>query len=62
MGVGISVLVLLAELAGAIYLCRKRKYIGIGLLFALVVVPLVLMGTCLVVMGGMSFLRLFFKR
>ena len=44
--------VLLIELVGVIYLCRKRKYMGIGLLFTLVVLPLVLLGTCLLIMGG----------
>lgn len=58
----ISTFVLLAELVGAIYLCRKRKYIGTGLLFALVVVPLVLLGTCLLIMGGGSIFGQLFRR
>jgi len=53
----IPALVLLPELAGAIYLCLKRKYMGIGWLFALVVVPLVLLGTCLLIMGLSLFRR-----
>lgn len=58
----IPVSVLVAELLGAIYLCRKRKYIGIGLLFALVVVPLVFLGTCLLIMGGRNIIGLLFRR
>lgn len=54
--------VLLAELNEVISLYRKRKFIGIGLLFALVVVPLVLLGTCLLIMGGVSIFGHLFKR
>lgn len=58
----ISIFVLLAEIVGVIYLCRKRKFMGIGLLFALIVVPLVLLGTCLLIVGGGSILGQLFRR
>lgn len=58
----ISLGVLLAELVGAIYLGLRRKYIGIGLLFSFVVVPVVLSGTCLLIMGGGNILGQLFKR
>jgi hypothetical protein len=51
----------LAELALAIYLCIKRKYIGIGLLFTLVVIPLVLLGTCLLILAGMNLFKPFWR-
>jgi hypothetical protein len=58
----ISIGLFLAELAGAIYLGRKRKYIGIGLLFIFVVLPLVAIGSCLLVMGAGSILSPLFRR
>jgi hypothetical protein len=56
------IVVFLLELIFAIYIGRKRKYIGIGLLFALVIVPLVLLGTCLLIMSGTSIVGLFYRR
>lgn len=56
------VVLLVSYLIFAIYLGRKRKYIGIGLLYALVVIPLVLLGTCLLAWGGTSIFGLFFRR
>ena len=55
----LDVVLLVSCLIFAIYLGRKRKYIGIGLLYALVVVPLVLLGTCLLISGGASIFGLF---
>jgi hypothetical protein len=35
-----------------VYLWRRRHFMALGLLYAVVVVPLVLLGTCLLVMLG----------
>lgn len=44
----------LAVLVFAVYVGVKRKFIGIGLLFAFVVIPLIAAGTCLLIyrVGG----------
>ncbi len=47
----IAIFVLLAELVGIIYLSRKRKFIGIGLAYTFIGIPLVLLGTCLLTLG-----------
>lgn len=50
------------EIVLTICLGVKRKFIGIGLLYALVAVPLVLLGTCLVAVFGGSFIDSLFRR
>jgi hypothetical protein len=55
----ISPIVALLEIIFIIYICIKRKYIGIGLLFVLVVVPLAFLGTCLLIMGGFNLFNIF---
>lgn len=55
----ISLVVFIAEIVAAIYLCRRRKYMGIGLLYALVVVPLVLAGTCFLIFFGGNMFSMF---
>jgi len=58
----VNVVVFLMGLGYSIYVARKRKFIGRGLLFVFVVVPLVLLGTCLLNMGGGRILGQLFKR
>lgn len=54
--VSVYIFIVLAGIAGVIYLCIKRKYIGIGLLFAFVISPLVFLGACWVITGGKGIL------
>jgi len=50
------------ELVAAIYVSIKRKFIGIGFLFIAVVIPLVALGTCLVIIAGAGLWGTIFKR
>ncbi len=59
---GIGLIVSLIGLGYSIYLGKKRKFIGIGMLFTFIVVPLVLCGTCLLAISGASILGSLFKR
>lgn len=47
-------IVFAAELAAAAYIGIKRKFIGIGLLFSIVVIPLVVAGGCMLLLSGGS--------
>jgi hypothetical protein len=50
----IATIIFIFSLFTLIYLLIKRKYMGLGLLFATIVVPLVLVGTCLLIFAGGS--------
>lgn len=58
---GIFLVVWLLGIGFAIYLGIKRRYIGIGFLFAVVIVPLVLAGTCLLIFGVSSLFGTIFR-
>ena len=57
-----TAVVMLTLIVVAIYLCIKRRYIRIGLLFGLVILPLAFLGTCLLIATGGGFLRQLFWR
>ncbi|MEI8348957.1 MAG: hypothetical protein WCI77_02290 [Candidatus Omnitrophota bacterium] len=58
----ISSVTFLATMAVVIYLCLRRLYMGIGLLFGLVGIPLILLGTCFLIFSGASIFGPLFKR
>ncbi len=58
----VNLVFFLVGLGYSTYIGTKRKFIGLGLLFVFVAVPLVLLGTCLLVMGGGSILSQLFRK
>jgi uncharacterized membrane protein len=57
LGTVLPILTWLLTLPFAIYIGIKRKFIGIGLLFAIVIVPLVFLGGCLLISFGSGLMR-----
>jgi hypothetical protein len=45
--------VFIAASAGVVYLCQKRKFIGIGIGYLFILIPLAALGTCFLIGTGM---------